>query len=186
MTNILIKIRKVSIVFRWLFIISFVVVPLAHIISWANAPDVSDISGKFGLIMNPLPPGVKILHPLSHLTQFYGFLIGAVPLVWIECILYFLIQLFRLYEQGEIFSLLNVKYIKKIGYSLMIYELADVVCDGLLTFILTLGNPPGFRTIGFSLSGINATIVFLAFMIILISWIMTEGCRLREEQNLTI
>ncbi len=104
----------------------------------------------------------------------------------IEYILYFLSQLFQLYEQGVIFSNQNVKYFKKIGYLLLAYQLIDIICSGLLSLILTMGNPPGFRTITVNFSGTNLTVLLTAFMIILISWIMTEGCHLHEEQSLTV
>ncbi len=185
MANISIKIRKTSAIFRWAFVIFLVLAPLMHIVSWIH-PGGTDVSGGFGFFMNALPKGIKIMHPLDFPTKFYGMLVGAIPLVLIECVLYFLIRLFQLYEQGVIFSIQNVKYFKKIGYCLMTYQLIDIICSGLLSLILTMGNPPGFRTITVNFSGTNLTVLLTAFMIILISWIMMEGCRLHEEQSLTI
>lgn len=185
MANISIKIRKTSQVFRWIFIVFLMLLPLAHIASWIH-PNGTDVSGEFAFVMNALPKGISIMHPLDFSTKFYGMLVGAIPLILIECILYFLIKLFQLYEKGVIFSSQNVKYFKKIGYSLLAYQLIDIVCNGLLSMILTMGNPPGFRTLTVNFSGTNLTVLLTAFMIILISWIITEGCRLDEEQSLTI
>ncbi len=185
MSDISIKIRRTSSVFRWIFIVFLVLLPVIHVVAWLH-PDSVNVSGSFAFFMGALPKGIKILHPLDFSTKFYGMLVGAIPLIFIECILYFLVRLFRLYEQGIIFSIRNVKYFKKIGYSLLIYQLIDIVCSGLLSLILTMNNPPGFRTISMSFSGTNLTVLLTSFIIILISWIMTEGCRLHEEQSLTI
>jgi hypothetical protein len=178
------KIKIVSLFFRLLFQIGLVAVPLVHIISWIYAPQV--IGENIGFAMRVLPEEVKILYQLGASTKFFGFLIDMIPIVIIEFMLYFLIRLFRLYEQGEIFSLINVNYIKKIGYILFIFQLLSPITNGLLTGVLTWHNPPGHRYIAISLSGINIAMLLTASLIILISWIMSEGCRLREEQQLTI
>jgi hypothetical protein len=51
---------------------------------------------------------------------------------------------------------------------------------------MTWQNPPGHRAATLSLSSIDIATLLTAILIILISWIMAEGCRLREEQQLTI
>ena len=187
MTSTQEKIKKVSLIFRWLFTALLIMVPLVHILSWFNAPLPTDISGKLGLfIMFPIPKSLQILHALSLSTKIYGFLITAIPILVIEFILYFLIRLFKLYEHAEIFSVQNVRYIKKIGYALLINQIVTIICDGFLSVILTWNNPPGLRILRLTLSGMNAGMILTAFIIILISWIMAEGCRLREEQQLTI
>lgn len=180
------KIKKVSLIFRWLFAALLIAVPLVHILSWLNAPVPIDISGKLGFFISTVPNGVQVLHPLSLSTKIYGFLISTILVVIIECILYFLIRLFKLYENVEIFSIQNVKYIKRIGYALLITQIASIICDGFLSLILTWNNPHGFRSVIVTISGTNICLILTAFIIILISWIMAEGCRLREEQQLTI
>jgi Protein of unknown function (DUF2975) len=93
--------------------------------------------------------------------------------------------LFR-YERGEIFSLSNVTYIKKIGYALFINQFVSAMSQGFVSAIVTFHNPHGFRYANITVTRIDLAMVLAAFLIILISWIMAEGCRLREEQQLTI
>ncbi len=186
MTATQIRIQKVSLIFRTLFQILLVAVPIVHILAWVHAPQAIDVSGKFGFIVSVVPKGVIVLHPLSISTKIYGFLVGAIPLIMIEFILYYLIRLFKLYAGGEIFSALNVNYIKKIGYFMLLVQIASIISNGILSFILTWGNPHGHRYIILTIQGLNITVILTAFLIILISWIMAEGCRLREEQQLTI
>lgn len=157
-----------------------------HLLAWLYAPKTIDISGSLGFFISAVPKGVQVLHPLSPYTKTLGFLVGAIPMIMIECILYFLIRLFKLYENAEIFLVQNVSYIKKIGYALLITQIVSILSDGLLSVIVTLNNPNGFRSLTLTVSGENISLALTAFMIILISWIMAEGCRLREEQQLTI
>src|SRR3990167_9110297 len=89
MTSTQAKIKKVSSIFRWLFLVLLIAVPLVHILSWLNAPVPIDLSG--GFFISVVPQGVKILHPLSFSTKLVGFLIGVIPVVLIQFILYFLI-----------------------------------------------------------------------------------------------
>jgi len=184
MTSTQAKIKKVSSIFRWLFLVLLIAVPLVHILSWLNAPVPIDLSG--GFFISVVPQGVKILHPLSFSTKLVGFLIGAIPVVLIEFILYFLIKLFKLYEQAEIFSIQNVNYIKKIGNTLLITQIVTIICNGFLSVVLTLNNPHGLRTLVLTISGMHISLILTAFIIILIAWIMAEGCQLRDEQQLTI
>lgn len=185
------NIKKVSCFFRILFQIVFVALPLMHIIAWINAPAPISLFGSLlgansEFVIRIIPEGVKILHTLSSSTKFFGFLVSAIPLIVVEFIFYYLIKLFRLYEKSEIFSQKNVGYIKKTGYALLIAQLAKPICEGFLSAILTWQNPHGYRYAEVSLGGLNLAMVLVAFLIILISWIMAEGCRLREEQQLTI
>jgi len=53
-------------------------------------------------------------------------------------------------------------------------------------FILTWRNPPGHRFASITLIQTNIGVILVALMVILISWIMLEGCKIREEQQLTV
>ncbi|RDI44563.1 DUF2975 domain-containing protein [Aquicella lusitana] len=127
-----------------------------------------------------------ILHTLSITEKGLGLLLNLAPLMIELFILFCLIRLFRLYEQGEIFSLKNVRFIRNLGYALLIGQLINPVYEGLMGVILTMNNPHGHRFASITLDQTNIGIVLTALMVILVSWIMTEGCKLREEQQFTI
>jgi hypothetical protein len=111
-----------------------------------------------------------------------------IPLGFELLTLYFLIKLFKLYEQGEIFSIRNVNFIRKTGYTMLIGQLINPVYQVLISVTLTWHNKlhgvPRYATIAFD--GTSVGIILTSLMIILISWIMAEGCKLREEQQLTV
>jgi hypothetical protein len=101
-------------------------------------------------------------------------------------ILYSLIKLFGLYSKGEIFSVNSVKHIRNIGYALLITQIVNPLYEGLMGLALTWHNPHGHRFASVTLNQTNLGIIFVALIVILVSWIMAEGCKLREEQQLTI
>ena len=183
------KIQRVSLFFRVLFQITFIVLPLFLAISWIEAPKPLDLlSGTIIFDTMPAHSVYPILMPLTTTTKILGFVVNLIPTGVQLFVLYFLIKLFRLYEKGEIFSLENVRYIKKVGYTLLIGQLINPIYDVLLSLTLTWNNHlhgiPRYAMVEFS--GTNFGILLTALMVILISWIMAEGCRLRDEQQYTI
>lgn len=182
------KIKRVSWFFRMLFQILFIVLPVVLAMSWMQAPQ-SMVLFNHIIELDTIPKmySAAILHPLTHMDKLLGFALSLLPLLVELFILYFLIKLFRLYEQGEIFHLNNVKYIRNIGYTLLIGQiLVDPIYQAFMGVILTWHNPPGHRFAGITLNQTNVGILLTALLVILISWIMAEGCKLREEQQLTV
>ena len=185
------KIKSVSSFFRFLFQAIFIIYPILLVLFWINAPkSLSPGQHALGIEISFLPDMIinaewyKSIHMLTATNKLLGFLISLIPLAITEFTLYFLIQLFGLYKQAEIFSLKNVNYIKKIGYTLLIGQLLDPFYQALMTVNLTWHLHPKILAIGFS--GTNIGIILMALLVILISWIMAEGVKLREEQQLTI
>lgn len=181
------KIKKVSTSFRILFQLAFIILPIISILVWVFAPTLfhyNDLNNNVSLDF--IPRSVQILHPLSPTLRWFGFLISLIPLIVSELLLLFLIKLFRLYEKGEIFSINNVKYIKNIGYILLLGQLVNPIYEGLISLVLTWNNPHGQRYISISFNGINVAIILVAILTILVSWIMAEGYKLHEEQKLIV
>jgi len=200
------KIKRVSLFFRIIFQIIFVVLPISLVITWLYAPD--DLALTSFIKLNAIPasysglhtyttPGIHtytnqgvlkkaILHTLSTNEKVLGCLVSAIPMAIEMCILYFLIKLFKLYESEEIFSLNHVRYISNIGYALLIDQLIEPFYQFIMGLILTMHNPPHHRYAAIVLGQTNIGILLTALLVILISWIMAEGCKLREEQQLTI
>jgi hypothetical protein len=80
-----------------------------------------------------------------------------------------LYALFGLYRKGILFGAKNVHYIRFLGYWLMIDWLIDYQMQGALHDM-----------------NLSVTPVFAGLMIILVAWIMDEGRKIREEQELTV
>lgn len=101
--------------------------------------------------------------------------------------LYFLTRLFRLYQSKEIFSIGCVRYTRRIGWMMLLYQIVEPIYTFLLSSTLTYGYPHGLHT-GyaeiFTIPKLMAVVV--AVLIILISWIMEEGHRIYEENTYTV
>jgi hypothetical protein len=179
------KIRRVSLFFRVLFQILFVVLPVLVIIAWIIAPS-PILSTQSLVLIDMIPREYPIMHPLSITTKILGCLMSMIPTAVELFILYCLIQLFFLYEKGEIFSLQNVRYIRNVAYALLVGQLISPFYEAIMGVILTWNNPHGHRFASITFNGTNVGILLTALFVILISWIMAEGCKLREEQQLTI
>lgn len=193
------KIKNVSQFFRLVFQIIFLAIPVLLIISWVYAPEkLVLLAGSIKL--NAIPasyngshiytaqglPEKSILHTLSIGEKSLGCLISAIPMMVKMFILYLLIKLFKLYENGDIFSISHVRYIRKIGYALLMGQLIEPFYQFAMGFVLTMRNPPHHHYAAITLDQTNIGILLTALLVILISWIMAEGCNLHEEQQLTI
>ena len=181
------KIQQVSFYFRILFQCFFYLSPIVLTLYWIFLP--AQLGGHvWGGMISFIPEGMQqsILSPLSASTKLLGFLISLIPMFISEVILYFLIKLFKHYENKEIFTLESVNYINKIGRILLIGCILDPIHEALLSVALTWHNPPGQKILGFSFTGTSFIILMTSFLIILISWIMSEACQLKDEQQLTI
>jgi hypothetical protein len=181
------KIKKVSLLFRLLFQAVFIIFPIILVLYWLQAPTplgfFLDIQISF--INNPFSAW-KVMHELSSAEKLIGFLLSWLSMGVVEVVLYFLIKLFRLYENAEIFTMQNVRYIKNIAYVLLVGQVLSPIQEGLMSAALTWHNPHGYKVAAFSFSGGNMGVILMAFFLLLISWIMTEGYRLKEEQALTV
>lgn len=193
------RIKNVSLFFRVVFQIIFIALPILLIVSWIYAPD--ELKLFIGFIkLNAIPatyrgthtftaqgiPEKAILHTLSTSEKILGCLVSVIPMMVKMFVLYFLIKLFKMYEKGEIFSLNHVRYIRNIGYTLLIGQLIEPFYQFAMGVILTIHNPPHHRYAAITFDQTNIGILLTALLVILISWIMAEGCKLREEQQLTI
>lgn len=183
------KIKRVSVFFKWVFIVLLIALPLIQFVGWIYAPESFRVLlgfVKISVIPQPYTRPDAILHTLSMTEKMLGFIVSMVPVAIQMLTLVYLIKLFELYKLGEIFSLKNVKYIRNIGYTLLVGELIEPFYQFVMGLVLTLNNPHGHRFAAITLDQTNVGIVLMALLVILISWIMAEGYQLREDQQLTI
>ena len=78
-------------------------------------------------------------------------------------------SLFRLYQRGILFSAKNVFYIRFVGYYLILDWLVEYQIQGALHDM-----------------ALSLTQLFVGLLIIFVAWIMDEGRKIQEEQELTV
>lgn len=177
------KIQRFSFFLRVFFQIAFILWPIMVICYWAFS---QYLIPNFTHLISLIPANLEILHPITATDVFWGIVISILPSIIIMTILYFLINLFKLYEQGKIFTLQNVKYLKHIGITMLIGQVVNFVYEGLISFALTFHNPHGHQVSSFYFGTDDIYNIVIAIMIIVISWIMAEGCKLQDENQYTV
>ena len=183
------KIKRVSQLFRFFIFLVFILVPLLEVLFWIQAPTPLSLGNIFsgtGIAVTFIPKAIDILHPFTVANRVNGFLVSLIPVAMIMLICYYLMSLFKLYQEGTIFSLKNVKLIKKIGLTLSISQLVQPFYQFLLSMSMTWDNPIHQRYGFIQLNQTNIAILMVGLILILISWIMAEGHKLKEEQDYTV
>jgi hypothetical protein len=78
-------------------------------------------------------------------------------------------SLFRLYQKGILFSAKNVRHIHSLAYYLIANWLVDYQLQSTLHDM-----------------DLSTTPLFVGLLIIFVAWIMDEGRKIQEEQELTV
>ena len=93
--------------------------------------------------------------------------------------------MFISYEQQEIFTVENVRRLKKFGYALFGWVIGGWIYDALLSLVFSMqAGQPAMIHIIFRSS--DVTTIIVGSIIILISWVMNEAYKIAEEQAQTI
>ena len=124
--------------------------------------------------------------PLPASARIMGFVVTMMPTGVAMFGAYYLIQLFRLYEQGQIFRDSNVRCFKNLSRVLIWWFAVGIVHKSLLSIALTLHNPPGQRMITLELGSPDLTALLLGAILAVIAWVMEEGRKLQEDQDFTV
>jgi hypothetical protein len=94
---------------------------------------------------------------------------------------WFCYKLFGLYSRGNLFTAEVVCYIRRIGVLFFFATLGGV----LSRWILPHGQPSHSAELVSSIADVIAGL-FSGFLILFIAWVMDEGRKIREEQELTV
>lgn len=156
------RIRNASFLFRILVYVSLalqIYLLLAYFLGWP--PPFHD---KLRIVISP-----------SHIYTSPTEMPPEILALWLVrtglaiCCLAVLSCLFWLYEQGILFATKNVNYIRFFGYVLILEWVVDYLLMGF-AHDLTLSTTP----------------IAAGLLIIFVAWIMDEGRKIREEQELTV
>lgn len=174
------RIKVISRRFRLLCTVLLFLVPVVSIIFWVFF---NKLYPQLGSMLHlPAEPA----RDLSGMTRFMAFLVDFLQ---IGVIIYGIIQLrrlFGLYEKGVIFSKDNVACFSSLGRTLMVWIVANIVSQSLLSVVLTFSNPPGQRCLTVGISSRELTVLFVGIAVLCISRVMDEGRKIKEEQELFI
>lgn len=184
------KLRVVSAILKWIFILALFIYPIFYlVVSVAGL-----IVNHYSMPMETAGPGIWFLwqfpvarfYGLPISIQIIGFLVSLAPLVFFVLKNYYLARLFYLYQHGTIFALDNVRYIRNIGVVILVWEIVRPFYQILMSLLLSSQNPPGHHQVSFQINGTDISMLIIAIIIIVVSWIMREGVELEQENRLTV
>ncbi|KTD19235.1 DUF2975 domain-containing protein [Legionella jordanis] len=142
---------------------------------------------SWGFFDHIISPG-KVQHPEQFSTAHRFILLGisSLPMSISVFICHKLSQLFKRFEQGELFEEAHVKLVKQIGLCMISSELIQLIYQPLITAALTFSNGPGERIASITLGKANGTTIITALILLVVSWIIKEAQQLKVESQLTI
>ena len=113
-----------------------------------------------------------------------------------------LAQLFHYYERGLIFASETIRCIKTLGLLCVINWLLMTMAGRFLSHpvaaklpmvlppdvkvVTTMVKAHSFGFFSFNIAGVNFGMLLAGIIIVLIAWIMDEGRKIQEEQELTV
>ena len=172
------RIKRISGKFRCLFNVAIVFIPVLTLLFW--------------LFFNYLPKGftgvllVKVTQFLPYSTLFLAFLVTLIPTSVSIYGIYTLRKLFTLYQQGIVFAEDNVNCFRKLGFTLIIWVVANLLFTPLMSIVLTYNNLPGERSVTVGIGSSDLATLITGAIVVTISWVMSEASKLEDEQAHTV
>lgn len=105
----------------------------------------------------------------------------AVPLGFTVWAMWSLNRLFANYSQGRVFSPEPLRHLNHVANALFLGVLADFVMQAPISYLLSLGSPPGHREISLSFGTNDAAWLFIAGAVLVIARVMAEARRVADE-----
>jgi hypothetical protein len=173
------RIKRASRRLRLIVQVIIIFLPVFNALFWFFINDFPETMSR-----NMLPHYVRL--PLPVLGCILGFAVSMLPVGVSMAGGQYLVRLFRLYEQGDIFKLANVLCFKRLSRVLIWWFVAGIVYRSLLSVVLTLHHPPGQRMIAVGLGSPDLTALLLGGILAVVAWVMEEGRKIQEEQELTV
>lgn len=179
------KITKPSKRFASLFKLLFYAYPVAVLLLWLFCN--MTVEGDFQLGINTSGPDAnsEMLDPKLW-QRLLGFCSAMLPGAALMYIFHALSRLFSLYSRTVIFEKANVDCFRAVAWGLIAQQVLSIPAATLTTLILTITYPEGERLITVSVFGVNIMLIVVGVMILLVSRIMNEGRKMRDEQILTV
>lgn len=186
------RIIRFSRFFRAIFAAILVATPVIVCILWLTGGSIhfENANGEavFELMAADLlhDSDIARVFPLSWDIRVLAMLVSMIPAGVLMLSMWWLVRLFGYFAGGEFFSGDTVRYIRYLGWTMIGGAVAGPVYEALLSLVLTMHNPPGEHMLVLSSESADFEQLLTGGIIILVSWIMDEGRKLREAEELTV
>ncbi len=178
------KIKKVSTVLKYLFTVLLIAIPIIEIWAWLSFNGTADkliVPSALGIISDEL-----IYSRIDTLGRMLG-IIASTPLILAEMYgIWQVVKLFRLYSLGSIFESANITCYKRAAWAFIISQLITPISQAGATVSATLNNGVGNRMVIISFDETNLGALLVGITVLVVSWVMQEGHKLKTDAELTI
>lgn len=171
------RIAKLGARLRLVCTLLMIAVPIVLALCWAFMEHLPLVNAR-------LPAPVDGSLPLA--SRWLAFAVSMLPGGVAIYALSRLRRLFGLYAKGAIFRADNVRCFRELGWSLFAWAGASFLFNPLAGIILTFHWKPGTRLLVINLDSQDLLAVFMGLVVLTVSWVMDQGRRLAEEQELFV
>ena len=162
-----ITIERLSSAVSKLCYISIAVMPLILVWIWMDPERVAqDFSDTSDLVLS---------EAIGFLTRIFGFTLTIIPTTLMIIGLLSLQEFLNNLQKSDYFNPNNPTLLRKFAFMLLWSTLARPLIGALVSIVITINNPPGQRTVTFSLGTDEISGVFVALLIMLLSLLMAES-----------
>lgn len=120
-------------------------------------------------------------------AKWLGVLAGLFSFAPVFLSLWCLKKIFTRYAAGDIFHIEAAQNYTYLGWLFFIDALLiKPITDCLYLAMATIANEPGHRYLALSFGTANLKMLFYGMLIIVISWVILEATKLKDEEKLTI
>lgn len=158
-------------------VISIAISPIYYVSYWF-------LLNQYPLMSNS--PSAIVAHQLPIEIQAAGFISSLLPLSALMYLLFNLIKIFSFYKQGIVFSLKHVSLFKKTSKLLVVWVLLSIIYESAKSVLFSWGNPVGERVLSVSFGSEQLTVLIVATFVYVIAWVIDEGRKLAEENQMVI
>lgn len=188
------KIQNLSSYLLITFNILLIAIPLLVAVQWifikTKTTDVGDLINTFRLFerMIETPEGYVNLSEIDWTPglKILGFSADILSLMPFILSLFVLKSIFKNYQKGEIFNVINAIHYRKLGWLFFLDALLVKSLSNTLMILTATLAKPGYRYINISFGTPNMESLFYGTLLIVISWIMLEASKLHDDQKFTI
>jgi hypothetical protein len=127
-----------------------------------------------------------VVDPRITVSVFQRVLYGA---SWMAMIIpsliafYFAIQLLSRIRQGEYFTLVTTRYLRNMGFALMLATLCDTILPTLVRMILSARNPDGMLGPRYFYDAGDISLFLAGFGFAIIGWVFHEARKIQIENQ---
>ena len=117
-------------------------------------------------------------------TRLLGILITLIPASAICYITWLITTLLKNYERFILFTKQNTKIVRKLGFSLYLWMISNIIFKTIISLLLTIHNSPHQKLLFISISGMDIQSFIIASIIVLLSWVFVEAEAVAEDNAL--